>query len=116
MYLSGRNPTMRPEASRTVCGNWTQVRSLGFAAQRPDVNFHGGQLIDMLGPRDNPRVLNQEPDPMFQGPLFETVELREPARELSQPRCIACQTALLLLLHYCSMEDAQCHECQRVKA
>ena len=71
---------MRPEASRTVCGNWTQVRSLGFAAQRPDVNFHGGQdggrgcLIDRLGPRDNPRVLNQEPDPMFQGPLSETVE------------------------------------------
>ena len=35
---------------------------------------------------------------MFQGRLSETVESQEPVRELSQPRCIACQTALLLAL------------------
>ena len=78
MCLSGRNPVMRPEASRTVCGNWAQVRSLGFASQRSDVNYHGGQkggrgrLIHRLGARDSPRVLNQEPAPMFQGPPSET--------------------------------------------
>ena len=73
MCLSGRNPRMRREASRTVCGNWAQVRSLGFASQRSDVNYHGGQKGGRLGARDSPRVLNQEPDPMFQGPPSETV-------------------------------------------
>ena len=81
MRLSGRNPRMRPEANRTVCGSWTQVDSSRFAAQR---SFHGGQeggrgcLIEQARARDNPRVLNQEPDPMFQGPLSETANPENP--------------------------------------
>ncbi len=43
MYLSERNPKLRSEASRTVCDFWAQVGNLGFAAERSDIVFHGGQ-------------------------------------------------------------------------
>ena len=78
MCLSGRNPRMRPEASRTVCGKWAQSTQFGFCVSEIRCKLSWGsegwrgRLIDRLG------ALNQEPDPMFQGPPSETVNPENP--------------------------------------